>query len=456
MKTFAFIFSFTISLHLGFAQKPSDTIPLLLDFPVLDLPYQSYASRTTGNFFAGYASPSMKQSLQISSNFYSSAHYGIKQAFSGVKGKTLRNLLTYGAVGIVDIVSIFVPFGNAWLHEEYHRAVLTRREANSANEVNTFPFGKTAIKVYRLTDEDLERIHNNHQNDWRRLQTAGGESELHLIQNLQRNNFFYNQKQPNIFLYWLITLSVGDYVRACGREDIDETTNKFLAEEGTNIADRDFTGPDYTAWAYSLFRPHLPFSARGTHPSGVGINRYIKYADLSQEERDFLRKQGAWQWVNFLSPTFLGIEKIRLKASPEGEHYGNFAMRSILTPFGNDLMADVWYQSPKINAFAVVHSYFNRHTYFPGLEAGVIDYNLFNDKIAFSPSIAFWLQPKNLSFDEKKGELGGMLRLKVLANTGTLCPYVELQAKTNGWVLGNVFLENNLSVNAGLTLAFRR
>ncbi|WP_448518504.1 hypothetical protein [Rhodoflexus sp.] len=443
------------SFRLSYAQSSGDTVQLLLDLPVLDFPHQSYASRTTGNFFAGYANPSMKQSLQMSTNFYNIVHHDIKRLFRKVNNNFLRNLLTYGGVTAVDLLSAYVPFGHAWLHEEYHRAVLTRREVNSANEVNTFPFGKSAIKVYRITDEDLRRMHDNHQNDWRRLQTAGGESELHLIQTLQRNDFFYKQKMPNIPLYWILTFGVGEYLRACARPDIDEINDKLSQEEGSDIANRDFTGPDYTAWAYSLFRPNLPYSARGIHPSGVGVNRYIRQADLTQEERDFIRKQGAWQWINFVSPTLFGIERIRLKSSAEGDHYGNFALRSIAIPYGNDFMIDLWYQSPKINAFAVVHSYFNKDSYFPGLEAGVVDYKLWNNKIALSPSAALWLQPKNLSFTEKSGELGGMLRVKVRANGKTFCPYIELQGKTAGWLMGDVFLEPNLSVNAGVNLLVR-
>jgi len=69
---------------LGYAQSSGDTVQLLLDLPVLDFPHQSYASRTTGNFFAGYANPSMKQSLQMSANFYSVVHHDIKRLFRKV------------------------------------------------------------------------------------------------------------------------------------------------------------------------------------------------------------------------------------------------------------------------------------------------------------------------------------------------------------------------------------
>ncbi len=437
------------------AQSLTDTTRLLLDFPLFDLPYQSYASRTTGSFIAGYANPSMKQSLQTTTNFYSSAHFGLKQAFKNVQSPVLREILTHSAVGIFDLLTATAPLGAGWLHEEYHRAVLTRRKVNSANEMNRFPLGEEAIKVYHLTDEDLERMHDNHQNDWRRLQVAGKEGELHHMQTLQRNNFFYDQNLPHIAFYWFFTFSTGAYVRSSSTDDFNRLVDEMNQKDGTDIRIRDFTGPDYTAWAYSLFRPEQPYRARGIHPSGVGTNRYLKPADMSQAELDFIKKQGNLQWLNFVSPTFLGFSKIRLSHTSKGNSYGNFALRSIILPYGNDIMLDLWYQSPKINAFFVLHSYFNKDNYFPGIEGGLVDYPALGGKLALSPRVMLWMQPEALSFTTEKGQLGGMLGLKTRANLGLFSPYVEIEGKTKGWVMGNVFLEDNVSVNAGLNLFIR-
>jgi hypothetical protein len=82
--------------------------------------------------------------------------------------------------------------------------------------------------------------------------------------------------------------------------------------------------------------------------------------------------------------------------------FQRFITKRIQKPLLIEYMIDLWYQSPKIDAYAVVHSYFNKDSYFPGLEAGMVDYKLWNDKIAVSPSAALWLQPKNLSFTEKR------------------------------------------------------
>ncbi|MCS7036834.1 MAG: hypothetical protein NZM41_09235 [Saprospiraceae bacterium] len=437
------------------AQTANDTVRLLLDLPLLDLPYQSYASRTEGNFLAGYGSPSMKQSLQMTTNLYSAAHFGAKEAFKGMNSPLLRAILTYGTATLFDLLSLQAPLGNAWLHEEYHRAVLTRREVKSANEVNRFPIGQEVIRVYRIADADLERMHDNHRNDWLRLQVAGKEGELHLLQTLQRNDFFYSQKMPHIPLYWLITFATGEYVRSCAKGDFNRIVNEMNDKEGRDILARDFTGPDYTAWAYALFRPEQRYKARGVHPSGVGINRYIKPADLTEEELDYIRKQGRLQWLNFLSPTLFGFSKICLKKSPKGNHYGNFAVRSVLTPFGNDVSVEAWYQSPGYNLFLVLHNYLNRDGFLTGLEMGMVDQPVFKGKLALSPRLMMWRQPENLSFTTTEGQLGGLLGLKARANLGRFNPYFEIEGKTAGWVMGNVFLEENVSVNAGVNVLFR-
>ncbi len=438
------------------AQRPNDTIRLLLDFPLLDAPYQSYASSTTGGFFSGYANPSMRQSLSMTTNFYSAAHFGAKQAFRKVENKFLRGLAVYGTTTVFDLLTVTAPFGDAWLHEEYHRAVLTRREVNSVNEINRFPIGGDVFKVYRIKDADLQRMHDNHQNDWRRLQVAGKEGELHLLQTLQRNAFFYHQNLPHIPLYWLLTFSTGGYVRGSAKDDFNTLVEEMNEKDGANISIRDFTGPDYTAWVYSLFRPQARYSARGVHPSGVGINRYIKPADLTQEELDFLKKQGRLQWLNLISPTLFGFSTIRIKSDSNGDHYGNFAVRSVITPYGNDIMLDVWYQSPRYNLFFVLHNYFNQsEDFIAGIELGMVDYPMLRDKLAISPRLMMWRQPEGLSFTTSEGKLGGLLGLSARANLGLFSPYLEVEGKTEGWVMGNVFLGENLSVRGGVKLVIR-
>lgn len=435
----------------SFAQGVTDTARLYLDFPVFDLPYQAYATSTTGSFFAGYANPSMRQSLAMSNNLYGSAHWGISRLVKS-KSEFKRILFTNAIAASFDLLTFYTPLGMGWLHEEYHRAVMTRRDINSFNDMNTFPFGSSEISVRKVTDENLIRLSDNHKEDFRRLMVAGNEAEFHQVQTLQKNNFFLNQDLPNIPIYWMSSMTNIIYVNQSASDEFDELVDKVNAQDGTNIDKRDFTGPDFTAWADALFFPGKPYADRGIHPSGVGINRYIKPSQLADEARSYLQRQGNLQWLNLLSPHLFGFPKIKLKSAENGNHYGSFAVRHLLTPFGNDISLDLFYQTPRNNFFVALHNYNNLNNSFWGLEISIFDKPILNEKLRMTPRTLIWVQPNDQSFTTSQGRLGGLLGLRSSYSLGVFNPYVEIEAKTKGWVMGNVFLEENVSINLGLCL----
>lgn len=447
------IFSLLTSVNV-ICQTTSDTTGLYLDFPLFDFPYHSYSAKTVGNFFSGYANPSMKQSLAMSNNLYSSAHWGIKKLVK-TKSKFKKKLFTNAIAASFDLLTFYTPLGMGWLHEEYHRAVMTIREINSFNDMNTFPFGKSFVYVRKISDENLIRLSDNYKPDFRRLMVAGNEAQYDQIRTLQKNDFFYNQNLPNIPLYWMSTMSNIIYVNQAGSDNFNEEVDKSNAADGTNIEKRDFTGPDFTAWADALFFPDKPYADRGIHPSGVGLNRYIKPSQLSPEARDYLQKQGNLQWLNLLSPHLFGFPKIKLKSTEKGTYYGSFALRHMLTPFGNDISLDLFYQTPSNNLFLTFHNYNNLNSSFFGLEGSIIDKPYFNNKLFLSIKTMIWVQPKNQSFRTSEGSLGGLLKVKNSYNLGLITPYVEIEGKTKGWVLGNVFLDNNVSLTMGLNLRIK-
>lgn len=434
--------------------NPPDSVKLKLDFPVFDWPHQYYAAKTTGSFLKGYANPSMAQSLSLSNNLYYAGHYGIRRSFENVRRPFWRKLGTRSAIAAFDILSTYLPFGYAWLHEEYHRAVLTRREANSFNGIYRFPVGQDVVAVSHVRDEDLERIADYHQPDFRRLQTAGIEGQLHQVQSLQKSNFYHHKQLPHLMLYWLSVTNNAFYVLACSSDTFDALVDKMNERDGATISNRDFTGPDFTAWADALFYPEKPYAHRGTHPSGVGYNRYIKPSQLTNEARDYLKKQGVLQFINFLSPMMFGKERIRLKSSYTGNHYGNFAFRHMLTPFGYDLSMDLFYQGPQNNLFFAVHNYHNRHKSFWGIESMVLNRAL-TETIYTDIRIMLWQQPEALSFDAKKGQTGSLLGFRAHRYAyGRISPFIELEAKSTGWVMGNVFLQPNFSLRAGFSFIY--
>ncbi len=416
------------------------------------MPYQRLARQTTGGVLSGYANPSMSQSLALSNNFYSAAHYGINQLIRPAS-EFQRILLRNVASAAFDAFSFYLPFGYGWLHEEYHRAVLTRREADSFNEMNTFPFGQDVVAVRNVRDEDLIRLADEHPRDFVRLMAAGLEGQYHQVQTLQQQNFYFAQDLPHIPLYWLSTFTNIIYVNQAGSSYFDDKIAEVNAREGTNVARRDFTGPDFTAWADGLFFPDRPYAERGLHPSGVGIDRYVRPADLSPEARAYLQKQGRRQWFNVLSPHLFGFARLRLAPKLRGDYFGNFAVRHVLTSFGESLSINLFYQSPRFNLFVSSHRYANNERPFPGLEVAVLEYGC-GTRWWLTGRAMGWLQPENQAFDALQAAAGGLLSLRARYRTGTVfSPYVQVEGKTAGWVMGNVFLEPNVSVEVGTVVA---
>jgi hypothetical protein len=432
------------------ARSNADTIKLLLEFPLIDIPYQTLANKTTGGFFNAYKNPSMSQSLAMSNNLYSSAHYGINSFIKGknrFKTQLYRNLTAFG----FGLVSGYIPFGNSWLHEEFHRAVMTRRGVNSFNKIYTFPFGNVTVSVNKVKDEDLIVFSDKFNSDFRRLQVAGMEGENLQIRTLQKNNFFYNQGLPHIPLYWISTLGSISYLNdLSGRTYYDELIDQANEVE-LSIDSRDFTGPDYTAWVSALFNPQRPYEDRGIHPSGVGINRYVKTADLNGEEVRYLKRQGQLHWLNVISPQLFGFTKIRLNSNERGVYYGNFAIRHVLTPFGNDISLDLFYQTPADNYIFSLHNYNNLHQSFFGIEGGIIDKKM-TDKWMVSSRGILWTQPKNQSFTDQRASLGGALNIRNSLSLNSLHLFLDVEAKSAGWLMGNVFLEENVSMIFGLNV----
>ena len=119
-----FTICFLLISIVSFSQK-NDTIELSIDFPLLDFPYQANASKTHGNLIKSFTNPSMNQSLQISTDLYSSINYGVNKLVN-VKNKKLNFAFRQVTAGAFDYLVNTLPLGVAWNHEEYHRAVLTK------------------------------------------------------------------------------------------------------------------------------------------------------------------------------------------------------------------------------------------------------------------------------------------------------------------------------------------
>jgi hypothetical protein len=410
--------------------------PVQLDLPIIDTPF---------NFSQdGYTFPSMLQSLTLSTDFYESLHWSIAQA--PVPETTIwRRLAIIG----VDILAEPFPLSDGWMHEEWHRAVMSKNRISSYNDVYNIPIGQELIAVSHVRDADLIRLKHDHPYDQVRLSAAGMESQT--MQNLliEHHHFYDNSPTFDAGVMWLNAVGNWAYLSTCSSGEADSSTNKQNREDGASISKRDFTGLDCTAWVYDLFRPNEPYTARGTHPSGVGIDRYIKYSDLSNDEQKFLKLQTQLSLLNLIDPFLIGRDHFH------GHHNGsaliwNARLSHYLTSFGYTVDANLFLNYRSENYLVQLHNGFNDERYYPGLTIEHVRESLPWPKLSLTTTATIWTQPHGQDVKAKSEDLLLAGSAKLFYNRPSISPYIGVNAKTPGWMAGNVYLEKNISFWTGI------
>jgi hypothetical protein len=416
-----------------------------VDLPLVDAPY---------NALHGGRAPSMRQSLALTTGFYETAHAGIGRAL-GAHGR-----LAKGGVVLFDVLATLelpLPASDGWLHEEYHRAVLGYRGIGSFDDVYRFRFDADAIAVSHVRDEDLARLKRDHPAEQVRVGEAGIEGEYQLVQELQKHQFFGRAPGWHLPLYWLTKLGSAFYVYSGHLDETNVDTDEFNRQDGADVPRRDFTGHDFTGWVYDLHRPNEPYAARGVHPSGVGVDRYIKPADLTPEELRHLRREGRLELLNFLDPHLIGVRGVTVWRGAGGEPLRlNASAGHLLTPFGHTVDANLFLARGGTNLFVVLHAYANGARVFPGADAELVDraVELLGRRVELSPRVALWAQPAGQRFLTSAARAGGLAALRVRAPLGgssRLGVVAELEGKTAGWVAGVVQLGPAVNARAGVS-----
>jgi hypothetical protein len=359
---------------------------------------------------------------------------------------------------VLTVEPTTLPGFLAWHHEEWHRAVLSARGIGSFDDVYRLQLSAEVTNVSHVRDDDLVRLKAEHPADQVRLSMAGIEANYVGAHALEKAAFFHDARSWNTFLYWLLYFGNYAYMSECSSKDSDDLTARENATEGADVPRRDFTGLDCDGWAYDLFRPDEPYAARGVHPSGVGIDRYRSYSRLAPEEQAYLRRQTTLSLLNFLDPNLVGIERIRWPWTWAGEPVDvNLAVRHLPAAFGYDVRTDVFVRrGESVRTLLSLHAGFNRVGLFPGVELEVLRMPV--AAVAGAPLVidargSVWLQPERLRFDSDRRIPGGLASVRASwGGVRTVEPYLEIEAKTGGWVAGDVYLDRNLSVRTGLIL----
>ncbi len=413
--------------------------PLLLTLPVADFPY---------SLRGGFDSPSMRQSLMASVAFTQWTDQSLVWLWSGAESGFLRNLLTYTSLGLFAWASDYLPLGDAWLHEEWHRAVFTRRGIESYNGIYDFDLGSSAIPVEHVEDRELAALKDGHPAEFTRVMEAGGEGETEAAREMRRRNFFLGRPSFSDRIGWWVTgLNSTFYIWTSSIDVFDQELQDENARE-TDPRRRDFTGLDYRAWVYDLRHPDVPYAAgpRGrTHPSGTGFDRYLLNGDLTGDERDFLKLQAGLSLLNLISGQNLGWDWLP-GANPWGgqAYLWNFGLTHHLTPFGYAVGGEFLARQGKADWVFTAQGMANASLVLPCLGAELFRYPLAlgRQPMFLSLSLSAWLQPEAQRFRAGSAVPGAYGLLGAAFPLGqSLEVFAEGDAKTDGWVPGVVYLD---------------
>ena len=399
-----------------------DSLFFTIDLPISEYPY---------NWNSKYATASMDQSVKLTKSFYYATHFGIELFGKKHLGK---NGLLWSRV----IMTIFdfapIPLSNTWLHEEQHRSVLSLHGVKSRNTY-------WANSVVNVKDEDLIQLKLLHPSDMVREATAGNEGNLEFVLSIEKDVFFNEVNTWNYGLYWGNYLVNSFYLFGSTRKN-SKPLVKFKNSESTNIHERDVNGFDPVNATYDLFNPNASYTDRGTHPSGEGIDRYVENSDLSPAAQQFLKNQFAFSLVNFLDLNLFGINELG-----KNTKY-NISVRHHMTSFGYMLAGNLFFKTDKFGGFLSPKFYRNNNKSFLGL-----DVELRNNWAILR--LAGWQQPKNQLYNDTGKRVGGLLALNIAPTFKNLRPYVNLTLKSKGWVAGNLYLDENLTIGLGVRWRIR-
>lgn len=436
-RHFGYLAIIFVLLEATAALADSSTAPRL-DLLLLDAPFNSH----------GY--PSMQQSLRLSTSFYQGGHFIIEDTMRQQSAN-----IRLATIAGFDLLSLWLPPGSGWMHEEWHRAILTRRDIDSDDEIYKLKFSEVT-KVSGVRDEDLIYLKTNFPAEMVRLHSAGLEAQTELNRALEHDQFFGFSNSFDTIIVWLNTVNTIGYFHSCTGSRADQLTNETLAKEDASILARDFAGLDCTAWVYDLHRPSEPYAARGIHPSGVGIDRYIKYSNLNDTERTYLDRQRTLSWLNLADPFIYGYRDFPGRNPLSGVPLRwNAALRYLPAPFGYAVDLDIYIDQSSNYRYFTLHNYYANGNYFPGIKLRLPRQNIhFGDKTYSSTvELEFWRQPEGLRFVSTQGRNGGRIMGRIdIPIDQQFSGYFEVEFKSTGWVAGNTDLQTARNFRLGITM----
>ncbi|NQT92590.1 MAG: hypothetical protein HQ559_07510 [Lentisphaerae bacterium] len=365
---------------------------------------------------------------EFNENYLSTYRYGVR--LMNEESPLASMLLQLGLTSL-----FFVPL----THEEGHRSVLTKEGIGSISKPYFDSDG--VARVVGVRDEDLKGLRDTELPTFIRLHTAGLESDAALL-NRAETLCAFNQEHLDVL--WI------EYVIRRLNQVLYYASSLFEYEVGieeeANELDRDIVGHDVYGAIRHLHRPTMDFS------------RYTDYDDLTSEERDFADRVGLRSLVNLVNPLLVRRPNWNLRPNIKW----SFGLGYSMCPFGDYLEQNVWFLiRERTRLHCYVREFENQDDWFLGMGLRLVDCAV-SDRLTCSIGVHVWDQPKDLSFVESIGEVGGavdvLLRYRIFTRCGdgrrrSASVDIGVVSKTPGFLPEEAFLDGRTSLRLGFSLA---
>ncbi len=434
------------------ASEPVSESEAQLRLTAMDLPYQAVAKPWA---------PSMQQSLDLTYGIDRLAVLGTREGMEALSGGDPGLLYGLGFPILAGVNLGLLYSTSAWMHEEWHRAVMSNQQIGSRNGwyvPSTWSGG--LIPVDSVSDADLGRLKRENPAETVRLMVAGQESQHALGDRIADELFLHGGEGSTLGpLYrsetWMgMTIQFQElgnlsYLLTCAGEGSDALTDSENQQRLT-VPERDFTGLDCTAWMYDMRRPDEPYAGRGAHPYGEGVDRYRSAEDLTEGERRALRQQALLHLVNLANPHLYYIDGFDLG---DGNRWVASAGHQT-TPFGYLLELRVGLKVDGLAGVARLRNHIWRKGWLPEVDVQLVDLGLDpTRRLQLQLGGAVWLQPTALRWDAEGARPGGLLRSGLSWRAAPAVDlFVEAEGKSTGWIQGVVALDPSVAVRAGVVL----
>ena len=406
-----------------------------------------------------YRYPSMNQALSLGNDFYELGYWGIdglgdrifkreNKPYKGIR-KVSNSVFKY-AVGLGFSYygsDLPIPLG-VWTHEEFHRAVLGVGKISSKN--GNWIGSRWEGTVYGVNDSSLSSIKENDLSQLLYSYVAGSQSEILFNKETTVNDFFKRRSfYKNSFLLYN-AYYVYNYFKFSTGSMSDSAKVLAPPYESKMDSERDYAGADLTAWAYDMFNPDSVFTTRSAFPNGEGVNRRIGFSDLSHPAQEFLNHEKKLSLLNFVNPAIFFINRVRINSNFSFLFFTQYAP----THFGHDVAYYFPFKYKKFDVLAALHTYKNESQTGYGIQTGIYNYRI-NRLLEADLQAHVWNQPD--SYFSSAQNFGGAVDLKVkLGLNSNFSAFAALSGKTEGWQLGNPYLEENISARVGFNYNLQR